>query len=58
MYRKPDQEAEFEKFDMVFGGMLNKNNRWVILADLILWNEVEKKYSKLLRITHDQPLSM
>jgi len=38
---------EFDKFDMVFGGKLNRQNRWVILADLIPWDEVEAKYSKL-----------
>jgi hypothetical protein len=35
MYRIPEKEAEFEKCDMIFGGKLNRQNRWVVLADLI-----------------------
>ncbi|HQL17511.1 MAG TPA: IS5/IS1182 family transposase, partial [Rectinema sp.] len=47
MYRLPERVPEFERFDMVFGGKLNRQNRLVILADLIPWDEVEAKYSKL-----------
>jgi hypothetical protein len=32
MYRIPGKEAEFKKCDMVFGGKLNRQNRWVVLA--------------------------
>jgi hypothetical protein len=35
MYQIPKKEPEFKKFDMVFGGKLNQQNRWVVLADLI-----------------------
>ena len=35
MYRIPKKVPEFEKFDRVFGGKLNQQNRWVVLADLI-----------------------
>jgi len=46
---------EFDKFDMVFGGKLNRQNRWVILADLIPWDEVEAKYSKLFVTNNGRP---
>jgi len=47
MYRIPEKVPEFEKFDMVFGGKLNRQNRWVILAELIPWDKVEEKYAQL-----------
>jgi len=55
MYRIPKNEPEFEKFDMVFGGKLNRENRWVVLADLIPWDEVEKRYSKLFAANNGRP---
>jgi len=55
MYRVPEKVPEFEKFDMVFGGKLNRQNRWVILADLIPWDEVEAKYSKLFVTNNGRP---
>ncbi len=30
---------------LAFGGRLRSDNRWVILSDLIPWDEVEKKYA-------------
>ncbi len=55
MYRLPEKVPEFDKFDMVFGGKLNRQNRWVILADLIPWDEVEAKYSKLFVTNNGRP---
>ncbi len=55
MYRIPKKEPEFEKFDMVFGGKLNRENRWVVLADLIPWDEVEKRYSQLFVANNGRP---
>ena len=42
MYRLVEKVLEFEKFDMVFGGKLNRQNRWIILAELIPWDKVEE----------------
>jgi hypothetical protein len=47
MYRVQEKVPEFEKFDTVFGGKLNGQNRWVILADLIPWDKVEENYAQL-----------
>ena len=55
MYRLPEKVPEFEKFDMVFGGKLNRQNRWVILADLIPWDKVEEKYSQLFATNNGRP---
>jgi len=55
MYRIPQKEPEFEKFDMVFGGKLNRNNRWVVFADLIPWDEVEKRYAQLFVANNRRP---
>lgn len=40
---------------MVFGGSLKADNRWVILASLIPWKEVEGKYSKLFSANNGRP---
>ena len=55
MYRIPTYTPEFEKFDMVFGGRLKADNRWVILTSLIPWNDVEEKYSKLFVANNGRP---
>ena len=55
MYRIPEKKVEFDAFDMVFGGTLNKENRWVLLADLIPWDAVEEKYAKLFVTNNGRP---
>ena len=55
MYRLPEKVPEFEKFDMVFGGKLNRKNRWVLLADLIPWDKVEEKYAALFVTNNGRP---
>jgi hypothetical protein len=47
MYKKVEQlEAESENFELPFGGKLAEDNRWVIMAKLIPWSEVEEEYAK------------
>ena len=42
MYKKTEQlESESENFELPFEGKLAENNRWVIMAKLIPWSEVE-----------------
>jgi len=55
MYRIPTHTPEFDQFDMVFGGSLKADNRWVILASLIPWDDVEGKYSKLFVENNGRP---
>ncbi len=55
MYRIPKYTPEFDQFDMVFGGSLKADNRWVVLASLIPWKEVEEKYSKLFVANNGRP---
>ena len=47
MYRKRESHPEFQNFYLPFGGHLDGNNRWVRMASLIPWDEVEKRYEKL-----------
>lgn len=44
MYKEKDSVPEFEKFYLPFGGHLQGDNRWVRLADIIPWPEIEEKY--------------
>ena len=47
MYRKESKsQLKFEDFYTPFGGHLRKNNRWVKLAEMIPWEELEEKYAK------------
>jgi hypothetical protein len=48
MYRKRDNDQlEFEKFYLPFGGKLRSDNRWVRLANAIPWDELEDHYASL-----------
>jgi transposase, IS5 family len=44
MYEEKYKRPRFETFYLPFGGHLDCENRWVRLATLIPWDEVEKKY--------------
>ena len=45
MYRGTLKQMEFENFNLPFGGKLNSNNRWVKLAKMIPWDEIEEVYT-------------
>jgi len=45
VYRVPTGQVDFDNFAISFGGRLRRDNRWVILADIIPWDEFEKRYS-------------
>ena len=48
MYRKDDpNQMEFQNFILPFGGELDGENRWVILAKQIPWQRIEQEYSVL-----------
>jgi hypothetical protein len=47
MYRKHIPHPEFESFYLPFGGHLDSDNRWIRMAKLIPWTEVEQRYEKL-----------
>ena len=56
MYRKPPaNQLAFEDFVLPFGGKLNGQNRWVRLAELIPWDEVEAIYAKHFSHTEGAP---
>ncbi|MFA5341437.1 MAG: transposase [Clostridia bacterium] len=45
MYKKQTGQINIYSFITPFGGILNKKNRWVIYADAISWDEIEKIYA-------------
>jgi len=55
MYRIPKYAPEFDQFDIVFGGSLKADNRWLVMASLIPWEDVEEKYSKLFVANNGRP---
>jgi hypothetical protein len=47
MYRKVDSPpTPPEKFEFPFEGKLSQDNRWVIMANLIPWEEFEEEYAQ------------
>lgn len=47
MYRKVDSTpTPPSKFELPFEGKLSQGNRWVIMANLIPWDEFEEEYAK------------
>jgi len=50
VYRKQQREQrEFEDFHLSFGGRLSSDNRWVRLAKLIPWDQIEIPYAAKFR---------
>lgn len=46
MYKNSSDQIEFADFHLPFGGQLSASNRWVKLAEMVPWLEVEKRYQK------------
>lgn len=46
MYKEKDATPDFENFYLPFGGHLKGDNRWVQLAGIIPWEEIEEKYKQ------------
>jgi len=46
MYKSDPKQTEFADFYLPFGGKLLASNRWVKLATMIPWDEVEECYRK------------
>ena len=45
MYRRePRHQLSFEDFFLPFGGKLSGDNRWIKLAELIPWEDLEDDY--------------
>ena len=47
MYRKTQSQQMTFDFALPFGGQLRRDNRWVMLADLIPWDQIEDQYAAL-----------
>jgi hypothetical protein len=47
MYRKVENAPrEAEDFELPFEGKLSQDNRWVLMASLVPWEEFEEEYAK------------
>ncbi len=48
MYRKDNpHQMKFQNFYLPFGGELDGENRWVIMAEQIPWQKIEQKYCEI-----------
>ena len=56
MYRKVENAPrEAEDFELPFEGKLSQDNRWVIMASLVPWDEFEEEYAKNFSIDMGAP---
>ena len=47
MYKIAEElQQELKDFYLPFGGSLDERNRWVRLAAIIRWDEIEKRYAR------------
>jgi len=47
MYRKVENAPrEAEDFELPFEGKLSQDNRWIIMASLVPWEEFEEEYAQ------------
>ena len=51
----PSGQLSFENFYLPFGGKLSGENRWVKLAELIPWDEVELEYAQQFSSSEGAP---
>jgi hypothetical protein len=59
MYRKTlSISSSADDFDLPFQGQLSNNNRWVILAELIPWEEFEQEYAELFSTEKGAPAKL
>jgi hypothetical protein len=45
MYRKPSLQMTIDDFILPFSGKMSANNRWILLAKIIPWDELEIEYA-------------
>jgi hypothetical protein len=55
MLKKIEEHPKFENFLLPFDGKLNGSNRWVKLAGMIPWEELEKIYGSKMSKTMGRP---
>lgn len=55
MLRKVENHPKFENFLLPFDGKLNGDNRWIKLAEMIPWDELEDIYGKNMSADFGRP---
>jgi len=51
LYRKKDNQTTIDDYLVPFGGFLLADNRWVVKAKMIPWDEIEGEYADLFPST-------
>ena len=49
MYKYKSRQLKISEFGQPIGMELSEDNRWVKKAQIIPWNEIEKRYAKLFK---------
>ena len=56
MYKKVElTTCEAETFELSFEGKLDPDNRWILMAEIIPWSELEEEYAKKFTLTIGAP---
>lgn len=55
MLKADSRQQEFENFVIPFGGKLNRENRWVVLSNLVPWDLVRSHYEASLDSSQGAP---
>ena len=56
MYRKKERSLDnIENFELLPGTKLSSENRWVIMAELIPWDDFEEEYAKQFKVEKGAP---
>ena len=45
MYKEQESQVSVFEFQMPWGGHLNPENRWIKLAEIMPWQEIEEEYA-------------
>jgi len=53
--RENPRQLSIEEFRLPFAGELDRNNRWVKLAEVMPWDELSAVYNKALSVTDGRP---
>jgi transposase, IS5 family len=51
LYKEQESQVSVFEFQMPWGGHLNPENRWIKLAEIIPWQEIEEQYASKFSTT-------
>jgi len=56
VYKKTSLQPSFPNFLLPFEGELKTNNPWIVMADLIPWDELEAQYAEQFHASLGAPV--